>query len=478
MKVLSVASELHPLVKTGGLADVAGALPAALGALGIETRTLVPGYSAVLAALLEGREVHRYASLFGGPASIVEAQAAGLDLFVLEAPHLYNRPGGLYGASGVDWPDNWRRFAALSRAAADIGIGAVSGWRPEILHVHDWQAALAPAYLRYGGAGSLPSVVTIHNLAFQGQFPSSIFPELGLPPQAMSLDGVEYYGGVGFLKAGLQAAHAITTVSPTYAREIRTPAFGMGLDGLLNLRAASVHGILNGIDVEAWNPATDGRLAATFTSRNLAARLRNRQAVEERFGLERDSGPLVCVISRLTWQKGMDIFAAEFERLVGAGLRLAILGSGDQALEGAMLGAAARHHGRAGVVIGYDETLAHLMQGGCDAILVPSRFEPCGLTQLYALRYGCVPVVARTGGLADTVIDANEAAVAAGAATGLMFPPDNGEALAQAATRMMQLYADRKIWTTMQRNGMRTDVSWQHSAAKYGELYRSLVSQG
>jgi starch synthase len=327
---------------------VAGALPAALGALGIETRTLVPGYSAVLAALLEGREVHRYASLFGGPASIVEAQAAGLDLFVLEAPHLYNRPGGLYGASGVDWPDNWRRFAALSRAAADIGIGAVSGWRPEILHVHDWQAALAPAYLRYGGAGGLPSVVTIHNLAFQGQFPSSIFPELGLPPQAMSLDGVEYYGGVGFRKAGLLAAHAITTVSPTYAREIRTPAFGMGLDGLLNLRAASVHGILNGIDVEAWNPATDSRLAATFTSRNLAARLRNRQAVEERFGLERDSGPLVCVISRLTWQKGMDIFAAEFERLVGAGLRLAILGSGDQALEGAMLGAAARHHGRAG----------------------------------------------------------------------------------------------------------------------------------
>jgi len=477
MKVLSVASEIQPLVKTGGLADVAGALPAALGPLGVEMRTLVPGYPAVLAAAKGGRKARAYADLFGGGAAVVEAQAAGLSLLVLDAPHLFDRPGGLYG-NGADWPDNWRRFAALARAAADIAADGAPAWRPDVLHAHDWQAALAPAYLRYGAAPRFPSVVTIHNLAFQGHFPASIFPELGLPPQAMSVDGVEYYGGVGFLKAGLQAAGAITTVSPTYAREIRTPAFGMGLDGLLNLRGESVVGILNGIDTEAWNPAADPYLAAAFSARTLGARARNRRTVEERFGLEPGGEPIACVISRLTWQKGMDVLAGEFDRLLGAGLRLAILGSGDRALEGALLAGAARHRGRAGIVVGYDEELAHLMQGGCDAILLPSRFEPCGLTQLYALRYGCVPVVARTGGLADTVIDANEAAVSAGAATGLMFTPGNGDALADACGRMVELHGDRRAWAAMQRQGMRADVSWGRSAARYADLYRSLVSKG
>ncbi len=478
MKVLSVASEIQPLVKTGGLADVAGALPAALGPLGVEMRTLVPGYPAVLAAAKGGRKVRGYAALFGGRAAVIETEAAGLSLLVLDAPHLFDRPGGLYGGNGADWPDNWRRFAALARVAADMATVASSDWQPDVVHAHDWQAALAPAYLRYGATPRFPTVVTIHNLAFQGHFPASIFPELGLPPQAMSVDGVEYYGGVGFLKAGLQAAGAITTVSPTYAREIRTPAFGMGLDGLLTLRGESVVGILNGIDVEAWNPAADAYLSASFSGRTLGARARNRKAVEERFGLEPGDEPIACVISRLTWQKGMDVLAGEFDRLLGTGLKLAILGSGDRALEGALLAGAARHRGRAGIVVGYDEELAHLMQGGCDAILLPSRFEPCGLTQLYALRYGCVPVVARTGGLADTVIDANEAAVAAGVATGLMFSPDNGDALADACRRMVELHGDRKVWAAMQKQGMRADVSWSRSAARYADLYRSLVSKG
>lgn len=478
MNVLSVASEIVPLVKTGGLADVTGALPGALRSIGVQTRTLIPGYPAVMAALDKADRVRDYASLFGGAASVFVARAAGLDLFVLDAPHLYARPGGPYASGGTDWPDNWRRFGALGRVAAELAIAATDGWKPDIVHCHDWQAGLAPAYLRYEGAGDVPTIMTIHNLAFQGQFPASIFPELGLPPQAMSLDGVEYYGGVGFLKAGLQAAHAITTVSPTYAREIRTPAFGMGLDGLLNLRAGNVVGILNGIDVEAWNPAEDPHLGATFSARRLAGRAVNRRTVEERFGLEPSSAPLVCVISRLTWQKGMDIFAAEFDRLMGAGLRLAILGAGDHALEGALLAAVSRHHGHAGIVTGYDEALAHQMQGGCDAILIPSRFEPCGLTQLYALRYGCIPVVARTGGLADTVIDANEAAVAAGAATGLTFGPDNGEALVAAAGRLVELFSQERVWRSMQRQGMRTDVSWRHSAEKYAELYRSLAAKG
>ena len=319
MKVLSVASEAHPLVKTGGLGDVVGALPDALGVHGVEVNTLLPGYPTVLSGMRSKKRVHDYQTLFGSKAAILQGEAAGLSLFVLDAPLLFDRPGGPYGSNG-EWSDNWRRYAALGKAGADVAMGIVPGWKPDVVHAHDWQAAMMPAYLRYAGAGGTPSVVTIHNLAFQGQFPASIFPELGLPPEAMALDGVEYYGGVGFLKAGLQAAHAITTVSPTYAQEIRTPAFGMGLDGLLNLRSGNVHGILNGIDVATWNPQADPHLAATYSVRTLAARKLNRGAIEERFGLERDPSPLVTVISRLTWQKGMDILAHEFDRLVSTGI--------------------------------------------------------------------------------------------------------------------------------------------------------------
>lgn len=478
MKVLAVAPEIFPLVKTGGLADVTGALPGALAGLGVSTRSLVPGYPAVMGAIARRKAVHRYEALFGGKASILAAEVAGLDLLVLDAPHLFDRQGGPYGdPTGTDWPDNWRRFAAFSRVASDIAGGILPGWRPDIVHAHDWQAAMAPAYMRYGGAPAVPTVVTVHNLAFQGQFGAEIFPALGLPPAAMSLDGVEYYGGVGFLKAGLQSAWAITTVSPTYAQEIRTPEFGMGLDGLINARAADLHGIVNGIDTAVWDPQTDSHLAATYTARTLRSRAVNRRAVEQRFGLDHDNAPLFCVISRLTWQKGMDILAGVVDRIAAAGGRLAVLGSGDRALEGALLAAVAHHRGRIGVVIGYDEGLSHLMQGGCDAILVPSRFEPCGLTQLYALRYGCVPVVARTGGLADTVVDANEAALSAGAATGFLFAPGSAEALMHAIKRTIAAYADRAQWASMQRQGMKADVTWARSAARYAQLYASLISR-
>lgn len=476
MKILSVASEIHPIVKTGGLADVAGALPGALASLGAETRTMLPGYRQVMAKLDPGTApLHDYRALHGGPARLLAARAGGHELIVLDAPHLFDRPGGAYAdESGTDWPDNWRRFAAFSRAAADIGLGVVTGYRPDIVHAHDWQAAMTPAYLRYADQTAPKSVMTVHNLAFQGQFPAAIFGELGLPEHAMALDGVEYFGGVGYLKAGLQAADAITTVSPTYAREIRTARFGMGLDGLLNLRAASLHGILNGIDTAEWDPAADRHLAVNYSARGMQARKANRHALEARFDLQADGSPLVCVISRLTWQKGMDILAAEFDRLIDAGVRLAILGSGDQALEGALLAGAARHRGRAGVVIGYDEPLAHLLQAGADAILIPSRFEPCGLTQLYALRYGCVPLVARTGGLADTVVDANHAAMCAGSATGLMFEPGSGDAMVDAVARAAALYRDGRSWNRMQKQGMKAEVSWTASAREYLELYRTL----
>ncbi|RWB07910.1 MAG: glycogen synthase GlgA [Mesorhizobium sp.] len=478
MQVLSVTPEIFPLIKTGGLADVTGALPIALAAKGVTVRTLIPGFPTVMAAFKKKRAVLQYPLLQGGKASVHSVQLAGLELFVLDAPHLFDRPGGPYGnATGVDWPDNWRRFAALSQVGGDIAGGAISGYQPDIVHAHDWQSAMTLAYMRYGKAVGIPSMMTVHNLAFQGQFGAGIFGELGLPAAAMALHGVEYYGGVGFLKAGLQAAWAITTVSPTYAQEIRSAEFGMGLDGLINMRSSDLYGIVNGIDTGIWDPETDKHLVSPYTASTLKARAPNRTAVEDRFSLERDDSPIVCVVSRLTWQKGMDILALVIDGIVATGARLAILGSGDAGLEGALLAAAARHRGRIGVVVGYDEGLSHIMQGGCDAIVIPSRFEPCGLTQLYGLRYGCVPVVARTGGLADTVIDANEAAVSAGVATGFQFAPNNGGALLHAIRRLVDAHASPTVWESLQRQGMKADVSWDKSAEKYVELYRSLLSK-
>ncbi|MBK8457199.1 MAG: glycogen synthase GlgA [Phyllobacteriaceae bacterium] len=475
MRVLAVASEMYPLVKTGGLADVVGALPAALAAHGATTRTLIPGYRAVMGKIAKPKPVHVWPDLFGGKARLLATQLAGLDLLVLDAPHLFDRPGSPYlDEMGHDFADNWRRFAALSRAGADIARGAVGDYLPDIVHVHDWQAALTLAYMRYDGTRT-PGVVTIHNLAFQGQFGNAIFLFLGLPPEAAGIDGVEYYGGVGFLKAGMMAAAAITTVSPTYAQEIRTPEYGMGLDGLVNGRLDVLHGIVNGVDTAHWNPAADEHLPAGYTASTLKKREKNRAALEQRFGLT-PGGLLVAIVSRLTWQKGMDVLAGALDTLVNRGVRFCVLGSGETMIESAFLSAAGRHKGRIGVATGYDEPLAHLIQGGADAILVPSRFEPCGLTQLYGLRYGCVPIVNRTGGLADTIIDANDAAVSAGVATGLQFSPLTPTTLIDAVTRAQTLFADEKAWAGLQKQGMKADVSWDRSARRYRALYDQLVS--
>lgn len=478
MKLLSVASEIYPLIKTGGLADVVGALPGALVEEGISSRTLVPGYPSVLSRLGKAKAVRRYDDLFGVPAAVLSAKVEGLDLLVLDAPAFFAREGGPYGDhGGNDWGDNWRRFAALSRVGADIAEGTLKGWRPDIVHVHDWQAAMTAAYMRFGPAAAVPKVVTIHNLAFQGRFGADVFAGLGLPPEAWGVDGVEYYGGIGYLKAGLVSADAITTVSPTYAQEIRSPVHGMGLDGLINGRVERLHGILNGVDTDIWNPSADPLIAKPYGARTLSGRTANRRALEKKFGLDRDDGPIFIIVSRLTWQKGMDLMIAAIDHLVGLGAKLALLGSGDHPLEGAFLGAADRHRGRVGVQIGYDEPLSHLMQAGGDAILIPSRFEPCGLTQLYGLRYGCLPVVARVGGLADTVIDANEAAVSAGVATGVMFAASDPLALHGAIARVVELHRDRAVWQAMQRAAMRSDVSWHHSATRYAALYRALLAE-
>ncbi|MDE0877724.1 MAG: glycogen synthase GlgA [Sphingomonas bacterium] len=470
MRVLSVAAEAYPLVKTGGLADVVGALPGALAAQGMEATTLIPGYPAVAPAVKGGKVVHKWAELMGAPARLIAGTIAGHPLLVLDAPPLFAREGGIYGHD-----DDWRRFAALSRAAADLAGGKVKGRRYDILHAHDWQAAMAAAYLRYDRTDGVRSVVTIHNIAFQGAFGADIFPGLGLPDDAFALDGVEYYGGVGFLKAGLEAADAITTVSPTYATEIRDAQYGMGLEGLIAARGNRVHGIVNGIDPAVWNPEQDGSLPSRYTARTLGRRNTNKRAVEKAFALDTDPGPLFTVISRLTWQKGMDILVGCLNALVAMGGRLALLGSGDTELEAAFSAAAARHPGRIGIRIGYDEPLSHLLQGGADAILIPSRFEPCGLTQLYGLAYGCVPVVARTGGLADTVIDANEAALAAGVATGFQHGEVSNAALTHAIERACDAFRRDEIWGTIQKNGMRADFSWGISGRRYAELYIELM---
>lgn len=474
MKILSVASELYPLVKTGGLADVTGALPAALAGEGVRVTSLVPGYPAVMAALDKAAPFHVYDDLIGGPARLLRGTAKGHDVIVIDAPQLFDRPGNPYlGKDGQDWPDNAQRFAALGKAAADVAGGINAHYRADVLHCHDWQAALGPVYARF--LGGPKSVMTVHNIAFQGQFPASVFARLGLPAQAFAIDGLEYYGNVGYLKGGLATADAITTVSPSYAQEICTAEYGMGLDGLLRARRQVLRGIVNGIDTEVWDPATDTLIAATYSAKTLKKRAQNKRALEQRFGLDEGDGLLHGVVSRLTWQKGMDIFAESLDHLVATGARLALLGTGEAAIEAAILDAAARHKGRIGVIMGYDEAVSHLIQAGADTILVPSRFEPCGLTQLYGLRYGAVPVVARTGGLNDTVIDANDAALQAGVATGFQFAPVDAATLEHTLARVAHCHAEPKLWRLLQKRGMEQDVSWARSAAAYAQLYRSLV---
>jgi starch synthase len=476
LRVLSVTPEVFPLVKTGGLADVTGALPLTLTTHDVHTTTLVPGYPAVLAALPQAETVHRFPDLFGGPVRIVRGTVAGLEVMAIDAPHLYARAGDPYrGPDGRDWPDNAIRFAALGAAAAALATGVVPGVAADVLHAHDWQAGLALAYLHLHTGRRPATVMTVHNLAFAGQFDPGLLPVLGLPARLFSIDGIEFHGAISYLKAGLLYADLITTVSPTYAAEIQTPEGGMGFDGLLRSRSDSLVGILNGIDGSVWDPATDRRIPARYSRDDPAGRGVNKAALQARFGLaDQPDALLFGVVSRLAWQKGLDLLLASLQTLLDCGAQLVVLGSGDHALEQGFAAAAQRHPGRIGCTIGYDETTAHLIQAGADALLVPSRFEPCGLTQLCALRYGAVPVVARVGGLNDTIVDANEAALAAGVASGIQFSAVTVEGLEGAVRRAASLWRDRDGWRTVQRNGMAADVSWHRPAARYAALYSAL----
>lgn len=475
MHVLSVVSEIYPLIKTGGLADVAGALPKALATQGIRVLSLVPGYPQVLARLPHRKEAGRLEGVLGYTAIVTRAQTEGLDLLVLEIPELFDRTGGPYlDEHARDHPDNWLRFAAFSLAGARIGLGELPHLEIDLIHVHDWQAALLPVYLRHKYASTLPVVCTIHNLAFQGQFAFHIAPRLELPSSALDVDCLEYYGGIGFLKGGLTCSDIVTTVSPTYAREILSPELGMGLDGVLQTRRSALYGIVNGIDTEVWNPAVDPHLPKTYDVRSLARRHKNRAALLGCFGLIDHGGPLFAALTRLTWQKGADMLPEAVEEIVAHGGHLVICGQGDRAIETALQKCAERHHERIGLHVGYSEDLAHLIVSGSDILVQPSRFEPCGLTQLYAMRYGAIPLVGRTGGLSETIIDANDAAMAREVATGFQFHPVEPHSLREAVRRACDAYSDRSSWSSLQRQAMKADFSWERSAAQYAQLFEAV----
>ena len=479
MKILFATSEIAPWVKTGGLGDVAGALPAALRALGHDVRVLVPAYPALLQAFPGAEEIarpHWLGGLLPTPGLRQATAPDGTPLLLLDYRPYYERPGNPYlGPEGRDWLDNHLRFGLLSRVAAWLGSEASSlDWVPEVIHCNDWQTALAPAYLAYGAERPARSLVTVHNLAFQGLFDHAALFELGLPDAAWSMHGVEFYGHLSFLKAGLQHADAINTVSPTYAREIQTDAEGMGMAGLLRHRAANLSGILNGIDTRDWDPAHDRHLVKHYGPRRLEDKAANKAALQADMGLEVHADrPLLAVVSRLTEQKGLDLLLDVAARALDLPAQIAVLGSGSHALEHGWSDFARRHPGRCAVRIGFDEGFAHRIEAGADIFVMPSRFEPCGLNQMYSLRYGTPPVVRATGGLADTVIDAADERHG----NGFVFGPATGEALFTALQRAASAFHEPILWRRLQKHGMARDSSWREAAAHYVQLYESILRE-
>jgi starch synthase len=481
LRVLYVTSECAPWIKTGGLADVSAALPPALEACGVDVRILMPLYASVRPQLTHAAVRAQLPA--NGPrpaASLVEAPLpSGTPAWLLDAAELYERDGGPYvDATGRDWPDNARRFAALARTAADIARG-VDGldWVPDVVHAHDWQAGLAPAYVHFDGTRAA-TMTTIHNLAFQGIFPADTLRMVGLPPESWSIDGVEYYGQLSFLKAGLYYADAITTVSPTYAEEIRREPLGMGLQGLLAARRDALTGILNGIDTATWDPARDAALPRAFDASHPQGKATSKRALQARAGLPQEADvPLLAMVSRLTEQKGVDLVLALAEQLRQTPLQLVVLGTGDRLFEEALLELAEAQPLRVSVRIGFDEAYAHLIEGGADIFLMPSRFEPCGMNQMYSQRYGTIPVVHGTGGLRDSVIDCAPETLADKSASGFVFDTPTLPAFAEAVQRALTAYADRRLWRALQKNGMARDFSWAASARKYADLYGSLAAR-
>lgn len=482
LRVLQVAAEIYPLVKTGGLGDVFGALPPAIARQGVDVRLLLPGYPAVHAAFSEERTLATVGATFGAATITVRrGRLRDIDLpaYVIDAPALFDRPGDPYlAADGADWPDNALRFGALGWVAAHIGLGDIDPpWRPHIVHAHDWHAALACAYLALHPASACRSVYTVHNLAFHGLFAYDLLAELHLPARVFSLDGLEFFGKGSFMKAGIQYADRITTVSPNYAREIQTREFGCGLEGAIAHRAARLRGILNGVDETVWNPAADPAIAQGYDAAHPAGKAACKAALQTELGLAPAAdAPLIGLVSRLTQQKGVDLMLSALPSLIADGAQFALLGSGDARIETGLRALTQQHSDRVAVRFGYDEALAHRIIAGADMIAVPSRFEPCGLTQLYGLRYGTLPLVRRVGGLADTVVDATEQALADDTATGFAFDAADAPGLRGAARRALALYRDRPRWQQVMRRAMAQKFSWNEAAEKYVAVYRELVA--
>ena len=464
-RVLFVAPECAPLTKTGGLGDVAGALPPALRETGVDARVLLPAYGA-----LPGRELATL-DLLGKKVRLLESNLpSGVPLYLLDCPDLYRRNGGPYQtAQGEDWPDNALRFGVLSRAAALLG-GAASplDWRPDVVHCNDWPTGLAPVYLERE-PDAAASLMTVHNLAFQGLFEPSVLRALGLPQSDYSVEKLEFYGRLSFLKGGLVCADALTTVSPTYAGEIQSEALGCGLDGVLRERHADLSGIANGIDTTVWDPAGDALIARNYDAAAIDAKRINKRALQERLGLAADEEvPLLGMVGRLTHQKGIDLVLAAADDLVALPAQLAVLGKGDRDHERALAALAARYPGTVAVANGFNEELAHLIEAGADVFLMPSRFEPCGLNQMYSQRYGTPPVAHATGGLIDTISDGE---------TGFLFDRPESGALLAAVRRALALRRDPGRWRAMQRAGMTRDFSWAEPARRYADLYLRLATR-
>jgi starch synthase len=475
-KVLHVAAEVFPLVKTGGLADVVAALPVALAEQGVDARLLLPGLPAVLDAVQGARNVIDIGTCFGAlRVKLLSARMPGtaLPVYVIDAPYLYRRAGNPYlAADGEEWPDNLQRFALLGWVAAHLAAAdADPQWAPDIVHAHDWHAAMACAYIAEHPPTQAATVFTVHNLAFQGLFPMHDWPLLGAASRLMSPAGIEFHGQLSFMKAGLLYASHVTTVSPSYAQEMATHEFGCGLEGVVRQRSGHVSGILNGIDTQIWNPATDAALAQTYDADQLAGKRACRRALQAELGLQADEQALLLtVVSRLTAQKGLDLVLAALPDLLRAGVQLAVQGTGEPALEAAFRMAQQAHPGRVHVHIGYDEGRAHRLIAGADAIAVPSRFEPCGLTQMYGLRYGTLPIVRRVGGLIDTVRDD----LVGHDATGFMFDAATPAAFERCVHRAIQTHRHAHAWTEMVRRAMAQELSWQGPARQYLSLYDRL----
>jgi len=472
MKVLFVTSEFAGLAKAGGLGDVSAGLPPALNRLGLDVRVLLPAYAEILAQLPDVRWIGRLPGRAELPGCrIGEARLAnGLILYVVGAGALYDRRGTPYCTPhGRDWADNHMRFARLSLAAAELALGRGRlDWTPDLLHVHDWPAALAPAYLRWDGGG-VPSIMTIHNIAYQGIFPAVHRRAMGIPEAAFDINGVEFHGNLSFLKAGIFYADHVTTVSPTYAREITTEAFGAGLHGLTQGRAArgDLTGIVNGID-ESWDPTCDPHLPHHFESAALDGKQANADAVRTGLCLRRSDGPLFGIVSRLVHQKGLDLVAEAANDIVGQGGQIAILGLGDPEIEHMLNRTSRRHRDDIGVLVGFNEPMARRIIAGSDFCLMPSRFEPCGLTQMQAQRYGALPIAHATGGLTDTIRDGE---------TGFLFEALTAEGLMSACRRAFDAFADGGQMAEMRQAAMARRFGWTDAAAEYAALYGRLCHQ-